>query len=186
MKTCTKCNIEKPLIEYYNNHSTKDGKQGKCKKCGISQVKQYYNINKQYKRDYHKNYYHSNSDKRKEYNKSKPPIKYSTLSDQEKFIKTVRVLIYTSFKRSCNGNFVKNQKTEHILGCGLKDFIQHLQSLFTEGMTLENHGKGPGYWNIDHIIPLSSAKNEEEIIKLNHYTNLQPLWFEDNMKKFNH
>ena len=50
-------------------------------------------------------------------------------------------------------------------------------------MTLENHGHGVGKWNIDHIIPISFAKTEEEIYKLNHYTNLQPLWWEENMAK---
>jgi hypothetical protein len=40
-----------------------------------------------------------------------------------------------------------------------------------------------GKWHLDHIIPLYEAKTEEEILKLNHYTNLQPLWAEDNLKK---
>ena len=40
-------------------------------------------------------------------------------------------------------------------------------------------------WHVDHIIPLSSAKTEEELVKLCHYTNLQPLWAEDNLKKSN-
>jgi hypothetical protein len=30
-------------------------------------------------------------------------------------------------------------------------------------------------WDIDHIIPISSAKTEEDLIRLNHYTNLRPL-----------
>ena len=56
-------------------------------------------------------------------------------------------------------------------------------------MTWENHGKYNGDfnygWDIDHIIPISSANSEEEIIKLNHYTNLQPLWATDNLIKSN-
>jgi hypothetical protein len=39
-------------------------------------------------------------------------------------------------------------------------------------MNWENYGK---IWDIDHIIPLASAINEQEVLKLNHYTNLQPL-----------
>jgi len=59
------------------------------------------------------------------------------------------------------------------LGCTMEEFIQHLQSQFTEGMTLENHGI---VWEIDHIKKLSSSKNEEDIIKLNYHTNLRPLF----------
>ena len=75
--------------------------------------------------------------------------------------------------------FRKNSKTQEILGCTLDEFINHLQSQFTEGMTLKNHGE----WHLDHKIPISSAKNEKDIIRLNHYTNFQPLWAKENLRK---
>ena len=59
--------------------------------------------------------------------------------------------------------------------------MQHLESKFTEEMSFDNYGK----WHIDHIIPISSAKTEEDIIRLNHYTNFQPLWAVDNLRKSN-
>jgi hypothetical protein len=48
-------------------------------------------------------------------------------------------------------------------------------------MSWDNYGE----WHIDHIIPLSFAKNEDEIMKLCHYTNLQPLNGIDNIRKSN-
>ena len=60
----------------------------------------------------------------------------------------------------------------------LKDFVI---SQFKNGMSWDNHGD----WHIDHIIPLSLATTEEEMIKLCHYTNLQPLWAEDNLTNSN-
>jgi hypothetical protein len=48
-------------------------------------------------------------------------------------------------------------------------------------MCWENHGQFG--WHIDHKIPLNSAKTEDEIYKLCHYTNLQPLWWKDNLEK---
>ena len=50
---------------------------------------------------------------------------------------------------------------------------------FTEGMTWDNYGE----WQIDHIVPLSSGETLEELIALNHYTNLQPLWADENNRK---
>lgn len=73
----------------------------------------------------------------------------------------------------------KNNKTINYLGCSLEELKQHLEKQFKEGMSWENYGK----WHIDHIIPLSSAKTEEDLYKLTNYNNLQPLWAKENLTK---
>jgi len=75
----------------------------------------------------------------------------------------------------------KSNKTFELIGCTPQSLKEHLEKQFVEGMTWNNRNE----WHIDHIIPLSSAKSKEEIYKLCHYTNLQPLWAEDNLKKSN-
>jgi hypothetical protein len=90
----------------------------------------------------------------------------------------IRNRIKHSLKRGTN-QIIKCDNTENILGCTIIEFIEYIQSKFTEGMNIENHGK----WHLDHIIPLASATTEEEVIRLNHYTNFQPLWAEDNLRK---
>jgi hypothetical protein len=75
--------------------------------------------------------------------------------------------------------WTKKQKTEQYLGCTYEELKNHLEKSFVHTMTWENYGE----WEIDHIIPLSSAKNELELIKLCHYTNLQPLWKTENRSK---
>jgi hypothetical protein len=72
------------------------------------------------------------------------------------------------------------------LGCSITDFNKYLESLWQPGMNWDNWGKGrPGKWNIDHIIPLSSfdLKDPEQYKKAAHFTNQQPLWAIDNLKK---
>jgi hypothetical protein len=77
------------------------------------------------------------------------------------------------------GEYTKQSKTYDILGIDYKGFKNHIENLFIDGMNWNNHGK----WHYDHIVPLVSANTYEEIIKLNHYTNIQPLWAKDNLKK---
>lgn len=78
-----------------------------------------------------------------------------------------------------NSGYTKKLKTNDILGCSFEDFKLYIESKFEPWMTWNNRGLYNGEfnygWDIDHIIPISTAKTEEDIIKLNHYTNLQPL-----------
>tara|TARA_Y100001970_G_C14102757_1_gene786419 strand:- start:182 stop:1078 length:897 start_codon:yes stop_codon:yes gene_type:complete len=75
----------------------------------------------------------------------------------------------------------KSTSTEEYLGCDLETLRKHIENNFTDGMTWENRDK----WQIDHIVPISNAKNEEEFKLLSNYKNLQPLWSKDNLKKSN-
>ena len=68
------------------------------------------------------------------------------------------------------------------VGCTPEQLKAHIESLFLEGMTWDNYGKYG--WHVDHIRPVSSFK-PEEWEQINHYTNLQPLWAEDNISKSN-
>ena len=73
----------------------------------------------------------------------------------------------------------RHEAVQSWLGCDTDYFKNYIQSKFEPWMTWENKGKfnnKPKFgWDLDHIIPISSAKEREEIIKLFHYTNIQPL-----------
>ena len=215
MKTCTDCKVDKELSEFhFRNDQNKyrlDCKEchrrknreyniriGKnsfklinikkllddgCKKCSrcntIKKLEEFYNhtgkiggkqshcincekINKN--KEYYKNY----------------TLKRLKEDSSFNFKFKVRNLIRSSFKRNKN-YYLKSTSTESILGCNIDEFKNYIYSKFKNGMSFENYGN----WHLDHIIPLSQAKTQEEIIRLNHYTNFQPLWAEDNFKKSN-
>lgn len=70
-------------------------------------------------------------------------------------------------------------RTHALVGCGWAQLKDHLESMFVEGMSWDNFSD----WHIDHVIPLSSAKDEKSLVALCHYSNLQPMWPIDNLKK---
>lgn len=132
-----------------------------------------------YLRTYEKKYVYRHLEKNKERKKIVKRIwdKYKLKTD---------VLFYLRARISVRTNFYfskiainKKVSTQELLGCEWKELKKQFETQFTKGMSWKNKGK----WHIDHIIPLASAKNETQLIKLCHYTNLQPLWASDNLKK---
>lgn len=77
----------------------------------------------------------------------------------------------------------KAEKTIKLIGCSVKKLKQHLEELFIDDMSWENYGKDG--WHIDHIIPCASfdLTVKENQLKCFHYTNLQPLWAQENLIK---
>lgn len=90
----------------------------------------------------------------------------------------IRKTISESLKR--NG-YTKNSKSFEILGCEYEVFKKHIERQFTDGMNWDNYGIDG--WHYDHIMPLSTSKSYEDTVRLNHYTNLRPLWAKDNLYK---
>jgi hypothetical protein len=96
---------------------------------------------------------------------------------------------YKRSLRTCIGmaigkHYKKTQKSADMLGMPIDEVLKHIESLWQPGMSWKNKGKrGPDGWDIDHICPCSQAQNEEELIKLQHYTNLRPMWAIDNRTK---
>lgn len=85
--------------------------------------------------------------------------------------------------RSClkSKKWTKTNSLKQYIGCSIEELKQYLEKQFQPGMTWGNWTHSG--WHIDHIIPLSSAKTMQQLLKLCHYTNLQPLWANDNWKK---
>jgi hypothetical protein len=185
MKQCTTCKIEKPLINFCVNKSKKDGFNDICKSCKKEYNKKYREINKESEIKRLKKWREDNTEKVKTYNST---IKQKQNEHKRNRRKDPLVKLYGCLLGGINASLKskgcrKRYKSEIILGCSIADFKVYIESKFTEGMTWENHSKYG--WHLDHIIPKSSAKTEKEVYELNHYTNFQPLWWQENLKKHN-
>ena len=172
-KKCCRCNQVKIKNLFHKRSNTASGLASWCKSC----IKDYNLINKEKRAKQTKDYYLKNKAKLNSYRveyeqqrRSKDPL--------YKFKQKLRKDIQKYIKRS---GFSKSSKAFSILGLSPEDYKLYIQGMFTEGMNWSNKGE----WHIDHIIPMSSAKNKEEAEILNHYLNLQPLWAKDNLSKSN-
>jgi hypothetical protein len=138
-------------------------------------VQEYYNKNKELILKYKKTWAEQNHEKIK--GQKREYIKNRNSNDFIFNLKNrVRSRIRSFLKIK---NIRKKNKTFDIVGCSPESLKEHLEKQFTNGMTWDNRSE----WHIDHIIPLSLAKTEEELYKLCHYSNLQPLWAGDNLSK---
>jgi hypothetical protein len=169
-KKCTKCNIEKDITEFYKDRKSF---RSDCKICCNEVKKKNYSIKNEYYKAKMKAYDQSEQGKEKKRDRYKKRIKSDPIF---KIRKTYRGRLQKAITGWC-----RSKKTEEILGCSWEEFKIHLENQFIDNMSWENHGYYG--WHVDHIIPLASAKTLEDIEKLSHYTNLQPLWAKDNMEK---
>lgn len=214
-KCCTTCNEVKPLKEFVTGGKLKSGEMNYkicfiCnRKRGIIYKNENPDVEKQWREDNRerlleksKKYYQDNKEKYAKFNKKYREENLEHLLEYNR-------LYQRSNRKTINKNYHERLQTDKlfqikesirktvyhtirspkkfltcdILGCSYEVFKVHIENQFQEGMKWDNHGISG--WHYDHIIPVSSAKTEEELYKLNHYTNFQPLWWYDNLSKSN-
>jgi hypothetical protein len=207
MKFCKYCHQEKPLDAFSLNKNAKDGRQNRCKQCFCVYMKnriaeksgeinakrriQYaeqiekkraqtrvsYEKHKEKRLAYVKEYNSrlENKIRRREIMKAWKKRKYE--SDH---LFALKYRISSLFRMALKvRGYGKTTQVAKILGCTWEELATHIERQFLPGMTWLNRGE----WHIDHIIPLAVAKSEDDVVKLNHYTNLRPLWAKDNLLK---
>lgn len=179
-KRCTKCgkllfrNIEK----FYKNSKSYDGLTSTCRFCTRKYRLHYKETHlDELSQRNHKLYLKNKTNgiiKQYKRNRRKDPVNI--------IIDNLRSRVWCLLNRG-NGKNEKFFKQNEILGCSPFFLKSYLESLFTEGMSWDNYGM-EGWW-IDHIKPCDSFKpfTEEQQRECFHYTNLQPLWWYENISK---
>ena len=184
---CKKCNKVKSL------RTLKTGAvQFYCKKCVRDVYKRYYHKNEERIRAQHRKYYSDNKikcklgqkayrdkDATKIRRKEQEKDRYNS-SASHRINKCISSQIYHSIKDK------QGDSWRELVGYGTDELKSHLENLFKEGMTWENHGS---FWHMDHVIPLSwfnfESKNDPEFKLAWKLENLQPLKAIDNLRKNN-
>ena len=197
MKKCNKCQKLKNTSDFYKHPANKDRLFHICKDCLKSYVKnykksdKYKKYSKEYKntekyKEYYRKYRKTEKVKQKyrEYEKSPEHRKRRRVYENDKNSNDIQYrlakLLRTRLRLAIKGNFRGGSAVKN-LGCSISELKTYIENKFQPGMAWNNHGE----WHIDHIKPLASfdLTKQNEILIAIHYSNLQPLWAEDNLKK---
>jgi hypothetical protein len=184
-KLCVKCNISQSILNFHKKKDSPDGLRAACKSCRSIERKQYHFVNRDLENAKNKAWSVKNKDKikikdalwnlkNKDYVNFKQRVRYKN-SIEYRIRQNIRSRIKDSIKKDLN--------TPEYVGCSIVELKIHLESKFLPGMTWDNYGfRG---WHIDHIKPLANfdLTDREELLMVCHYTNLQPLWWQDNLSK---
>jgi len=161
-----------------------------CIYCNINPCKKhskYCSISCRDKAYYRKNRQQILSKKKEYYERNKKVIKKRVqIRHDQRIQEDIQYKLRWSLRNRLRCAIKRNLKTGSAvkdLGCTIADFKSHIESLWQDGMNWNNWTTNG--WHIDHIKPLRDfdLTNPEELKRACHYSNLQPLWADDNYKK---
>jgi hypothetical protein len=171
MKTCSRCGKEKDDGEFRKSRCI-------CRDCRLKANRTWYAENKQYQLSHQKEYREDNKQKIAEINRiwyeSNRDAVISKKKDRKasdglfRLRNTLSSLIANAMSR---GGYRKTSRVADMLGCSFEQLVAHLGP------------KPEGDAHVDHICPCSQAVDVDDMVKLQHYINLQWLSAEDNLRK---
>ena len=206
MKICTTCKENLPESSFSKKRQRKDGLSGICRNCirAVSKrnyaryrdeliqksrdfraqnpdsFKQYYRDNYDYFQDYNAKTAEKRAQWQKE-NKARIDQKRRERWEKRPELRLkarIRSYFWSKLKKSY---VAKPNSSIALLGCSVEEFKRHLEKRFASGMSWENYGK----WHLDHIRPCAAfdLTNPIQLAACFHFSNLQPLWAKDNLRK---
>jgi len=194
LKVCSTCGVELPVSSFYKKKGGKFGVRAVCKVCSDKESTTYRENNPHKNRAYLTKRYKANPDKYKAMvalfqSKNSDKVRlYRTAHNKHKMATDLDYRLRTLLRGRLSKALTKGYKKGSAvadLGCSIQHFKLHLELFWDEGMSWFNYGRGEGQWSIDHIKPLASfdLTDRVQLLQAVHYTNLQPLWHVDNMRK---
>lgn len=208
-KKCSKCKKDLPLHSFHKSKRTKIGLKSACKDCKSKDSTEFWFKNRERlmkenaeygKTEESKSYQSKYYQERKEVKKLRAKLyaekkkaedidlwrksRASYVRNRRKNDAEYKILCCCRGRISCAlRENAKRSCTRDLIGCSIEFYKRYLESLWVEGMSWENYGKGG--WHIDHIVPCASFNllSEEAQKRCFHYTNTQPLWEKDNFAK---
>lgn len=180
LKICSSCKVPQAIDNYSSNRSKHDGLSNVCKACNKAGGLAYRKNNPEKMVAMRRAQYLKNMDKEKARD-AVYKAKRRTSDPSFKLLRSLRDRHYKAVKAAGKN---KTFRTTILLGCSAEYLKQHIENQFSDGMTWDNHGV---VWHIDHIVPLSKVnwEDSDSYAKACHYTNLQPLFALDNIRKGN-
>lgn len=198
LKQCSFCKIQKPKSEFCKHKKRKDGLNGQCRQCTHEQYVKWASENQEKIRHNSLNRNKESVLKYREKSKAARSTwaakyyrenKLALLSaakrrERDNPKKRIRLRLATRMRNAFRCAMLsKPQNTMVLTGCTAAFLASHLESKFKPGMTWDNYGfRG---WHIDHIKPCAifDLTNPAHVAECFHWTNLQPLWWRENIVK---
>lgn len=170
-KACNGCGVVQPrTLDYFPSDGRKsDGLKGRCRQCARDKANRWVAANRDRARANAASYRKANPQShkmRKDGWRAEDPIK-------ARLVQRVRSRVQKAVGATPKGHYS--------LGCTPSELRAHIERQFSKGMTWANRH----LWHIDHIVPLASfdLTDPEQLRAACHFTNLRPLWAEDNLRK---